>query len=101
MWERSPDTTPRVWQAAVIACIGRVVANRAGWRAPSIQGLLTLVDLGVASGLALPPGHPFSNVQETRYWSATLVADGNFAEAEKTILWPVWCVRGGLGVNLQ
>jgi len=39
------------------------VGGRMGWRYPSQQELLTLIDPAVSSSPALPPGHPFLNVQ--------------------------------------
>ena len=72
--------------------------------------LASLVDPN-QSNPALPPGHPFTNVQSSGYWSATTSADG------PTIAWGVvfgdggvstfgkiapffvWCVRGGMNAD--
>src|SRR5687767_8865845 len=80
VWERSPVATLRTWNAAQFICVRKVVSNRLGWRLPSVQELLTLMDPAAPSSPTLPPGHPFSDVQDSRYWSATSNAlDSNFA----------------------
>ena len=64
----------------------------------------------------LPPGHPFTDVQPARYWSATsgsLFANSAWGvdfvtnvpvHLDKGTLAPtrfVWCVRGGQGTETQ
>jgi hypothetical protein len=62
----------------------------------------------------LPPGHPFSNVQSSFYWSATTAAgntsfawlvdflNGGVSQGFKSnFIHFVWCVRGGQGVDPQ
>jgi hypothetical protein len=70
VWERSPDTTTRIWTDACTHCYQREVANRKGWRLPTIEELASLVD-NDNSSQALPTGHPFINVQSYYYWSST------------------------------
>ena len=57
------------WKEAIGACkeLGT------GWRLPTIQELLSLIDY-LQFELALPQGHPFINVQSSWYWSATTYA---------------------------
>ena len=43
------------------------------WRLPNINELRSLIDFG-HSFPALPPGHPFSEVQDFIYWSSTSYA---------------------------
>jgi len=108
VWEKSPDTTTMTWTAACTHCYGREVANRKGWRLPTIEELSSLVD-NDNSNPALPTGHPFSNVQSSSYWSSTTYV-GNTSDAwgvgfatgvvgyvGKGINFYVWCVRGGHG----
>ena len=119
VWERSPDTNGLLWVSAHQHCNNLIVGNRKGWRLPTIQELASLVDPSVFQPgpplLALPPGHPFQNVQVSAYWSATtrngtdgteawLVEFGGAAvdgEAKATSAEIVWCVRGGQGVDPQ
>lgn len=114
VWERSPSGS-FVWQQAQMHCNILNVANRKGWRLPTIQELASLVDPSVPSpGPTLPAGHPFSNVQSSVYWSATTAAsdtaaawavaffNGDVSYYDKSSgSGPVWCVRGGQGVNPQ
>jgi hypothetical protein len=117
VWEQSPGSGTHNWFFAHAHCVQKSVGNRRGWRMPTIQELTSLTDPAVASGTpSLPPGHPFGNVQLTRYWSAT--TGTQFANAawgvdfgtnqilsgltkEITNLHPVWCVRGGHGNEVQ
>lgn len=113
VWERTPGTLPGTATPAVTwdvarTCIGKNVGARKGWRLPSILELTSLVDPSVPfPGPALPPGHPFTNVQQAFYWSATTLADqsafawsvdfsdGGVSALTKTTARLVWCVRGG------
>src|SRR5438093_6447623 len=70
VWEQTPDTNGQTWFEAQTNCNQRPVGNRRGWRLPTVQELASLVDPN-QSNPALPPGHPFSNVQSNVYWSAT------------------------------
>jgi hypothetical protein len=117
VWERSPDTTKRKWLSAYFHCTERVVSNRSGWRLPSVHELLTLIDPAASFGVGLAPGHPFLNVQEFFYWSATTFPyDRDFFKltpflgtapgfglqgSNRDNLLPAWCVRGGQGVDIQ
>ena len=62
VWERSPVSVLGTdWFTAVSACERLIVANRLGWRLPSVQELTSLVD-PTQGNPALPPGNPFSNI---------------------------------------
>ena len=116
-WERSPYTNITTWMTAQMYCNNLTVGNRKGWRLPTLQELASLVDGDPAniSSPRLPPGHPFSNVQSSTYWSATTDhgADNlawvvNFSNgdvdnhgAKVLVTHRVWCVRGGQGVDPQ
>lgn len=111
VWERSPETLPNVWINATGVCIRKTVGGLKGWRLPSVPELASLVDPLIAPGPTLPPGHPFINVQSSRYWSASTLADsptfawgvvmgdGSIANATKVNAFPVWCVRGGMNAD--
>ena len=114
VWEQSPLTTTYIWRDARFQCTDRTVGGRKGWRLPSVHELNSLVDPGNPGGNpSLPPGHPFSNVQGDRYWTATSDADsasgttkyfvqfsGGFAGAvNQTLPAFVWCVRGGMNAD--
>jgi hypothetical protein len=115
VWERHPDDSG-TWEDAVRTCWLRQTGGRMGWHLPLIEELASLVDSNVpAPGPALPPGHPFQNVQtgglfESAYWSSTTDVrqaflptqawevrffDGSTGDSGKTVTRHVWCVRGG------
>lgn len=116
VWERSPETSPRMWEDAVRTCWLRQVGGRMGWHLPMIEELASLVDPAIAApGPALPIGHPFQNVQsgdlfESAYWSSTTDVrapflptqawevrffDGTTGDSGKSGARHFWCVRGG------
>lgn len=76
------------------------------WRLPNRKELLSLVDYSRYNP-ALPSGHPFTNVQSIRYWSATTGAyktgnawvgnmwSGSVYGGSKSASYYVWPVRGG------
>lgn len=118
VWERSPQTLPATWNrdsigvSARSTCAIKAVGGRKGWRLPSMPELASLIDPSVAApGPTIPPGHPFLDVESTRYWAATTDAElpaeawgvgftgGNVTSAEKTISARVWCVRGGMSTD--
>jgi len=119
VWEQSPETAPnptptQTWLDAQSSCNTRTAGGRKGWRLPTVQELASLVDPNNPGGNPdLPPGHPFSNVQSSFYWSATTLAldslnawvvdfrDGFMGGGFKELTLHVWCVRGGQGVDPQ
>ena len=121
VWEQSPSTTSQMWLDTQRSCNRKTVGNRKGWRLPTTQELASLVD-PTQSNPALPPGHPFSNVQSalasSTYWSATIAfpPTNSFAWTVSFVGLPSgfvgtsafqgqsffsWCVRGGQGANPQ
>lgn len=112
VWEKSPQTGTSSWNGARLTCINKNVGGQKGWRLPSIPELASLIDPSVAPpGPTLPPGHPFTNVQSTFYWSATTTADfttfawlvdfvnGLVGSTNKPGGGQVWCVRGGMNAE--
>ena len=113
VWEQSPSTSTPDWFLASEHCINLNAGSRTGWRLPTIQELLSLVDRSV-SFPSLPSGHPFTNVQPSFYWSASTYASstsnawivavfhlGIVGNGDKSNAHFVWCVRGGHGVDPQ
>jgi hypothetical protein len=111
VWERSPSPFAGDWTSALVRCLNLQVGNRLGWRFPTFQELRSLVD---PTTDFLPAGHPFSDVQQLKfYWSSTGFLD-NPDLMYVAVIGPVaasarlrteqflgWCVRGGLGVGAQ
>lgn len=108
VWEKAPSSAIEHWNAARITCINKNVGGQKGWRLPSIPELASLVDPSVAApGPTLSPGHPFTNIQISGYWSATSSAEFpsdvwlvEFVHGEVLALTNgtsgnSWCVRGG------
>jgi hypothetical protein len=110
VWEQSPKKTTKDWYNACAHCCNNEVANRKGWRLPTVRELASLVD-NDNSSLTLPTDHPFSTVYSSFYWSSTpnlsathaacawLVsfANGYVGFCSKRRPSYVWCVRGGYG----
>lgn len=108
VWEQSPSAIVRDWSSANLFCNRTPVGNRLGWRLPTVQELASLVDPTNPNGNPdLPPGHPFTNVQSSAYWSATALDPdhvwfvgfnvGGVGSAPKSLTLLYWCVRGGHG----
>ena len=96
LWEQSQSTTTAAsWFNAQIACNVKTVGNRKGWRLPTLQELASLVDGDPANtgNPRLPPGHPFSNVQSSLYWSATTDAFNT------SVAWDVFFGSGGVSFS--
>ena len=113
VWEKSPDTAFRRWSDAGRVCINKNVGGQKGWRLPAIAELASLIDPATAPpGPTLPPGHPFTNVQNLIYWSASTLADspenawivvfasGDVAPCNKLDPFNSWCVRGGMNADV-
>jgi hypothetical protein len=125
VWEKSPSTSTYNWQSAGIHCQNLLTGGRGGWRLPTLQELESLKDpAGLSTGVYLPSGFPFSNVQvgnDTFYWTANYslfsliyaqtpgsayllsFGSGGFGPVSGGLgnSEYVWCVRGGSGNDLQ
>lgn len=119
VWETAPSSSTGSWFVAVNACNGKSLDGREGWRLPTIDELLSLLDpTMLAPSTSLPPGHPFSGVVSGGYWSITtnpslttnafvvrfistiLGSPGGFANGDKSgSPGMAWCVRGGRGFD--
>lgn len=110
VWERSPSEPGVGWPSGCPHCYQKKVANRKGWRLPTIEELASLVD-DDNTNWALPTGHPFNLVPGSFgiYWSSTAYGDapesawcvdfefGTINKLPKESNFDVWCVRGGYG----
>lgn len=111
VWQRSPSPNKQgSWDAAIVYSYSKATAGRKGWRLPTIEELLSLVD-PTQNNPTLPAGHPFLNVQtDYFYWSSTLGMTNlptfawgyNFGNADtsncsKNQPLYAWLVRGGYG----
>jgi len=110
VWERSPKSPEMLWNEAIIYSYKKELGGRMGWRLPTVEEFLSLVDTQNSAGL--PVGHPFTNILGP-YWSATTVANAASMGYAITSFAPpvhldsdsklgtkkhVWCVRGGQGL---
>jgi hypothetical protein len=115
VWEKSAWRTTPIWDVAIELCSDLVLGGRKGWRLPTVEELTSLVD-PTQDFPALPNGHPFINVYEGSYWSATtdvyntsfarcvfMGGNGNVGNCVKDgpFSTGVWCVRGGQGYDGQ
>ena len=97
------------WVMAMYYCLNHIIADRRGWRLPTIEELSSLVDLSLSGYPKLPPG-VFDNVQTSQYWSSTIseypdgttcawqvyMGDGSVSCDPRTYYDRyVWPVRGG------
>jgi len=108
VWEKRPDTTTSTWGSSSYICYGRTVGGRRGWRLPTVEELLSLIDPRQQDP-ALPPGHPFMDIQPGVYWTGTTLSavagsahgvslpDGSLFDQVKNAQAHFWCVRGGHG----
>jgi hypothetical protein len=107
IWEISPRPTTVTWNEARSTCATRTTGGRKGWRLPAPAEMRSLVGPAVDSPIPnLPPGHPFSNIQPSSYWTVVPEANqpsyaryvdaflGNVLSFIKIYTYPVWCVRG-------
>lgn len=117
VWEQTPSTNSKNWFNAHASCYNSSVGGRMGWRLPTLQELMSLLDPAQLVGPKLPAGHPFDDVQSANYWSAseeaTLAGHSNRAlvvplntavvgsDLKATGAAFAWCVRGGQGVDPQ
>jgi hypothetical protein len=106
VWEREPDLTTFDFRHAFEHCANRTIAQRGGWRLPTVYEIRSLIPFSLE---ALPAGHPFV-VPNGFYWTGTTVPGTdtaayisdfsgdivNYISAAKTEALAAWCVRGGV-----
>ena len=105
IWEQSPDKEFDVWSASVARCPTKTVGGQKGWRAPTKDELVTLLDPD-RNDPALPEGHPFANIRSDIFWSSTphITDDilayyvsfftGQVISDQKSQTRRMWCVLG-------
>jgi len=110
VWERSPQSTMQTWDSGIVTSYSKAVGGRKGWRLPTIEELLSLVDPS-NNNPTLPSEHPFLNIQtDGFYWSCTLGMstlptyawgynfwNGDTSNVLKTSQAYVWLVRAAYG----
>jgi hypothetical protein len=123
VWDRSPIPPEPSYgftthYNAVKYCVELKKGNRMGWRLPTAQELLSLIDTSVDAGVAIR-NSPFINVVigQGYFWTSTVYSnevdrifwvgvnmanggvgylDNSNATVNKAF---TWCVRGGIGVD--
>jgi len=80
-WARNLDLASgsKPFQEAVKFCQDLEIGNRKGWRLPTKEELITILDTS-QSNPALPDGHPFENYSglqsaDNAYWTSTVNED--------------------------
>jgi hypothetical protein len=120
VWEKTPETSQGSWPFIDDECFSRFVGGRLGWRPPTLDELLSLMDPLQNSTGKLPDGHPFelgdSRTTSRQFWTMTTAvvqpADNNFAyvanfepggsffpDPKIAPLHRFWCVRSGHGYD--
>ncbi len=82
VWERVTRDHELQWDQAQYYCYQLKIADRKGWRLPTIDELATLIDSSQFAP-ALPDGHPFT-IPSGYYWSST--SHASFTDS-------AWCVN--------
>jgi hypothetical protein len=109
VWQRTPSQNINVWINAVDLCRSTEIAQRRGWRLPTLNEMQTLMD--DAGDTGLPVGHPFvhnmTTVGNSVFWTSTKwttedpvsawVANPSYSLSQSTDTFRSWCVRGAGG----
>ncbi len=111
-WARNANIAKKAlpWQEAVKFCQNLVIGNRKGWRLPTKEEFITILDTG-RSNPALPDGHPFENVggiyKWKTVWTGTIyegnsnsayiisIYHGRVTDSLKIFDYYIWPVLGG------
>ena len=84
-WARNADLSngPKPWQEAVEFCKNLEIGSRKGWRLPTKEEFIVILDTSQALP-ALPEGHPFKNLHRAttdsgwnEYWTETASEDNS------------------------
>lgn len=105
VWETTPTRSQAVWKSAAGICAKKTVGGKKDWRLPALKELETLADHTIYPPPALPPGHPFSNIEFHGYWTSTEHEDYSFSAWDVNFDYGIvgndfkinknyiWCVR--------
>ena len=97
-WARNANIAKKAlpWQEAVKFCQHLVIGNRKGWRLPTKEEFITILDTG-RSNPALPDGNPFEKVVGPYYgyWTSTTY------EGDSSSAWVVAIGYGKMTDNLK
>jgi len=110
VWVRNAQAlTPGTWFDAMFLAHDTFVAERKGWRLPTVEEILTLIDETAPVSPKLPVGHPFVNTTPpVLYWTSTtweressdayyIDMLGNVYSGSKDgFSYHIWLVRGGV-----
>ena len=83
MWTKSANIDgQKAWDDAIDWCNALDHGGHSDWRLPNRRELLSLIDRGEYSP-GLPDGHPFTDVQNSFYWSSSTYSNNT------ALAWPV------------
>jgi len=114
VWEEAPSATTMDWGPAVAYCWDRTVLGEIGaskgWRLPTVEELMTLVEPTTIGTPKLPAGHPFTGISGI-FWTATADTansnvkytwDSDTDSLTSQVTFPgrrAWCVRAPGGFD--
>ena len=111
-WARNAHiaNVTKAWQEAVKFCQNLEIGNQKGWRLPTKEELITILDTST-SGPSLPDGHPFKpgegHLKWRAVWTGTIyegnsnsayrvgIGDGRVGDELKVFDYRIWPVLGG------
>ncbi|MGH7045494.1 MAG: DUF1566 domain-containing protein [Stellaceae bacterium] len=113
MWQQNPFLNiPPVdtWNNAILDCQQATTGGRFGWRLPSVEELLTLMDPTTTNVFS---GTPFASIEGAKFWTAITnaatstdadavtfqSASGGISQPSKGAAFRMWCVRGYQGTR--
>jgi hypothetical protein len=120
VWEKTPETALGGWAFIDDECFSRFTGGRQGWRPPTLEEVLSLMDPLQNFTGKLPVGHPFdigsSRTTSLQFWTITsaivLPATNDFAyvanfepggsffpDPKISVTHRFWCVRSGHGYD--
>ncbi len=102
VWQQAVDPGMWTWQDAQSYCAGLALAG-GGWRVPSVNELMTLIDFSVAGPGPTIDATAFPGTPAESFWSSSLVGTANASfvyfssgsayYADVTVTYRVRCVR--------
>lgn len=116
VWEKVPTSNVSGWPFYVVDCLTISTGGRLGWRLPSVEELLTLMDpatFKLFAGAPFDLSNPNGNFHDPIFWTATtdpttpanafqadFTGSSNAFESQpKGNDQRFWCVRGGKGTQ--